>query len=410
MKQILDAAAKEEPVLLEESTPLTRSLQLDRLASAFNRLIEEQARIKGTGRGYSEQIQALLGRLREAVVMVSSDNVILSANPAFLELVGSHADPTGKRLDAFLQGSAFLEFLRDMRQGDAGQRREIEIQLQKNTCWLEVSAAPLQDKARKSENYTLFVFHDITRQKRLEKMRTEFVANVSHELRTPVTVIKGFAETLIEDDAHLGREERMRFLDKISRNSERLHSLLQDLLLLSRLESTELVLHKEEIRLEELLEEICEGWKPVVEQDGRRLLLELDPAAEIIYADPLRLSQVINNLVENAHRHARGYSEIRILGKAAEGGVRLTVMDNGSGIPEADLPLVFQRFYRVDKGRSRESGGTGLGLSIVKHIVAQHGGEIEPYSRRGEGTRIEIFLPDRTDPPTPGPQSGTGIG
>ena len=272
----------------------------------------------------------------------------------------------------------------------------MEIQLQKGTCWLEVSAAPLQDSASGTNKYTIFVFHDITRQKRLEKMRTEFVANVSHELRTPVTVIKGFAETLIEDDSILKKEERMRFLEKIQRNAERLHSLLLDLLLLSRLESTELVLHREKIVLPELLEEICEGWRPVVEQDGGRLELQLDPKAGVLFADPLRISQVINNLIENAHQHARDYTMLRILTRAGKEGIHLAIVDNGSGIPEDELPHVFQRFYRVDKGRSRDSGGTGLGLSIVKHIVAQHGGEITPMSNKGEGTRIDIFLPQDT--------------
>ena len=391
--QLVDAAERPEALLLERDSALIRGYRLDRLVRAINRLVADNAKMSGTGREYHEQIQAVLGNLREAVVTLDGENVILSANPAFTDLVALERDPRGERIDAHIRGSAFLEFLQELRAGGGGHRKEMEVQIGNATCWLEVSAAPLRDKVRgPAGNDTLFVFHNITRQKKLEKMRTEFVANVSHELRTPVTVIKGFAQTLIEDEADLPAEEKRRFLEKIRNNSERLHSLLQDLLLLSRLESTEMVLQLERLRLSPFIRELAEAFRPNLDPSSQTLVLELAEGDDHVLVDPLRLSQVVNNLLDNILRHARGFSEIRVRTEVRPQGVAVAVADNGAGIPEKDLPHVFQRFYRVEKGRARESGGTGLGLSIVKHIVVQHGGQITAKSGQGRGTEIEIVF------------------
>jgi two-component system phosphate regulon sensor histidine kinase PhoR len=366
---------------------------LDRLVRAVNRLVEEKAAISGSGRESHEQFQAVLGNLREAVVIVDRDNCVVSANSAFSELAGLDGDPCGRRIDACVHGSAFLGFLGALHTGGPGRRAEMEVQAGNAAYWLEVSAAPLRDTpGRDNGRYTLLVMHDITRQKQLEKMRTEFVANVSHELRTPVTVIQGFAQTLAEDEADLTPEEKRRFLEKIRSNTERLHGLLQDLLLLSRLESAEMILQCERIRLSSLVRELAEAFLPSLDKENQRLVLELAGEGDEVLVDPLRISQVVNNLLDNVVRHAHGFSEIRIRTEARAEGVALVVFDNGAGIPQKDLPHIFQRFYRVEKGRSRESGGTGLGLSIVKHIVGQHGGDIVARSGKGGGTEIEILF------------------
>lgn len=391
--ELVDATRSGKPVLLDTSGIFLRGSRIEELAGEVNRLLKENASISTSGQETLVRIQTMLGNLREAVLMVDSENLIRMANPAFTDLVPVNGDPLGQRLDLYIQGEAFHEFLRDVRRGGVGRHKELPVRVDQEDRWLEVSAAPLEEGRMEPKDYTLFVFHDITRQKRLEKMRTEFVANVSHELRTPVTIIKGFAETLIEDEAILTPEERSRFLKKIRSNSERLHSLLQDLLLLTRLESTEMVLQLEDISAGGFLKELAESWESVLEEGGQRLVLDLCEGNDRIRADPLRLSQVMTNLLENAVRHARGMTEIQLSTRLKEGGVVISVTDNGAGIPEKDLPHVFQRFYRVEKGRSRESGGTGLGLSIVKHIVVQHGGEIRARSEKGKGTTIEVFLP-----------------
>lgn len=390
--ELLEASRRGKPVLLDRNDAVTRAHQLDKLVRAFNQLISDKAKMSTTGQEYFEQIQTTLGNLREAVVMVDEVNTIRLANPAFSELTVQTGGILGKRLDLFIEGDAFHEFLQQIHTSGEGRRQELEVRINGRTRWIEVSAAPLQDTRRDDASYTLFVFHDVTRQKGLEKMRTEFIANLSHELRTPVTVIKGFAETLLEDEEVLTPEEKTRFLKKIRGNSERLHNLLQDLLLLSRLESTEMVLQLEPVRLSEFLSELAESWESLL-APGQRLELDFACGDDTVMADPLRLSQVATNLFQNALGHARGFTRIRLSTRIEERGVRILFEDDGSGIPEKDLPHIFQRFYRVDKSRSRESGGTGLGLSIVKHIVSQHKGEIRAASGKGRGTTIEILLP-----------------
>jgi PAS domain S-box-containing protein len=390
--ELLEACRAGKPVLPGAGNWF-RSRRLEELAQAFNRLIIDKAAISDSGQKQFDQIRTTLENLREAVVMVDGDKVIRLANPAFNQLAAITTDPLGKRMDLFLAGPEFLEFLASTEAAVEGKRAELKVQLGGKSRWLEVSMAPLPKETYPDSRYRLFVFHDITRQKGLEKMRTEFIANVSHELRTPVTVIKGFAETLREDDAILSAAEKQRFLDKIHRHSERLHGLLQDLLLLSRLESTEMVLQKEPLSLSTFLSESSETWEAITEESGRPLIQEYAEGDDRILADPLRLTQVVSNLLQNSVHHATGFTRIRIKTRLEADGVHLIVEDDGQGIPEKDLPNIFQRFYRVDKGRSRESGGTGLGLAIVKHIVVQHKGEIRAESRKGQGTMIEICFP-----------------
>jgi two-component system phosphate regulon sensor histidine kinase PhoR len=392
VNNLIQSIQHSSPSVLEEPSILTRNTGLDQLARGINNLLNERDNMSGAGQAYHSQIQALLGNLQEAVVMVDHDNTIISVNPALRELTGIEEDPTGKRLDMLVHGTAFLEFIQRVRKTGEGQLTEIKVLIGNASRWLEVSAAPLDSKPGQGSQYSLFIFHDITRQKQLEKMRSEFVANVSHELRTPVTIIKGFAETLKEDDDVLEPAEKKRFLEKIERNTERLDHLLRDLLLLARLESTESVLQLESVSLEDFLNDFVEHWTANSDMGDLKAILDIEKPVAIT-ADFLRLGQVLTNLLENVRRHAKGATQVRISTRISGEFLVLAIEDNGAGIPEKDLPHIFQRFFRVDKGRSRESGGTGLGLAIVKHIVAQHGGEIRARSQEGEGTCVEVLLP-----------------
>lgn len=392
IRLLVDAARTSRPAILPAMSLIGRYKGLDDLATAFNALLEEKANITGAGRAYHDQIQTLLGNLREAVVMVDRENRIRSANPSLLKLVGIQEVTTGIRFESLIHGSGFMEFLKEVQMHGHGYLPELKVRINGVPRWLEISAAALNEKTPQGNSYTLYILHDITRQKQLEKMRTEFVANVSHELRTPVTIIKGFAETLMEDDTVLSADEKRRFLDKISRNSDRLHRLLEDLMLLSRLESAEMILHVEKFSLNEFLEDFAENLGESRPEQSPRLQLQLSPDTQI-HADPLRLGQVLHNLLDNAYLHAKGATRIILRSHLEDGWIKLAVEDDGPGIPEKDLPHIFQRFFRVDKGRSRESGGTGLGLSIVKHIMARHGGKIDAWSKMGQGTRIECSFP-----------------
>jgi two-component system phosphate regulon sensor histidine kinase PhoR len=226
--------------------------------------------------------------------------------------------------------------------------------------------------------------------KNAEKMRIDFVANVSHELRTPLTAIKGYTETLIHDHED-GRTMDPEFLKIILKNSNRLLSLIDDLLDLSSIESGADLLHLVDVDLHEATEHVTERLLPAARAKDSRLLS--DVRCRFVHADPKRLEQVMANLAENAIKYSPPQSTIWIIWDSGPSEVVLTVEDNGPGIPEKHLNRLFERFYRLDKGRSRELGGTGLGLSIVKHIMQRHQGSVSVESELGKGTRFICRFP-----------------
>jgi two-component system phosphate regulon sensor histidine kinase PhoR len=237
----------------------------------------------------------------------------------------------------------------------------------------------------------LIVLHDLSEAEALQRMRQDFVANVSHELRTPLTALRGYAETLLEgglEDA----EHREDFVKAISNGAVRLQALVEDLLALADLERPEVTLRREPLDLRALVEEQIAHVADAAKRAG--LDVALEPGGPVtVSADRVRLSQVIANLLDNAVKYTERGS-VRVAAGRSDGLVWCEVRDTGPGIPARDLPRVFERFYRVDKARSREKGGTGLGLSIVKHAIALHGGEVSVKSRLGAGTTFRFELPD----------------
>ena len=229
-----------------------------------------------------------------------------------------------------------------------------------------------------------------------EGIRRDFVANVSHELRTPVAIVKGFAETLDEDYEELSGKKRREFIGKIRKNSDRLCSLVEDLLKLAELESPSHSLNLNDGKLAMVAEAVAERFEEQLDET-QSVQLELAEEKKTIRFDPVKIERVIENLLDNALRYARGFSiiTIRTIIDREKNEMHCEVEDDGSGIPEKDLPHLFERFYRVDKGRSRESGGTGLGLSIVKHVVELHGGSTAVRSELEKGTTFSFTLPYR---------------
>ncbi|MBI3553617.1 MAG: hypothetical protein HY077_14060 [Elusimicrobia bacterium] len=234
--------------------------------------------------------------------------------------------------------------------------------------------------------------HDISELKRLEGIRKDFVANVSHELRTPLATIKSFAETLssgaIEDEEH-----RLEFVQEIEKSVDRMTRLVDDLLELSALESGKMPPNFEQLSLMKLASEVTASLKPLAGK--KQIVLRLEPFHDIpeVRADRDQLKQVFTNLLDNAIKFSGEKGTVRIWAEAQENKTRVAISDTGIGIPDADLPRIFERFYRVDKARSRELGGTGLGLSIVKHIVELHGGSVSVASRIGQGSTFSFTLP-----------------
>ena len=256
--------------------------------------------------------------------------------------------------------------------------------------WLQVNAAAISDSAGEREG-TILVFHDLTRLKQLERTREEFVANVSHELRTPLSLIKGYVETLL-DGANSNPEIAARFLKIIERNTERLDLLIQDLLTISALEAGRMKLNVQPVALRPLVEKTFSDLKRPAAAKHVTLKNELPDLTAA--ADASRLEQVFANLVDNAIKYGRAQGTVTVGGNTTgEGKIEIFVRDDGPGIPAEALERVFERFYRVDKARSREQGGTGLGLSIVKHIVQAHGGEVRVDSGLGKGATFFFTLP-----------------
>jgi two-component system phosphate regulon sensor histidine kinase PhoR len=235
------------------------------------------------------------------------------------------------------------------------------------------------------------VFHDISRLKELEKIRQDFVANVSHELRTPLTTIKGYAETLLE--GALKEEVAYQFVQVIKRQSDRLTKIVEDLLALSKIELKEFQLKIEILPFPELAEDVLRYIQEAAEKKKISISLEL-PSPLRVKADRHYLEQILINLIDNAIKYGREGGKITVSAvQRNQSEVEISVIDNGIGIPKEDLPRIFERFYRVDKGRSQELGGTGLGLSIVKHLISAHGGRVWAESQFGEGSTFYFTLP-----------------
>jgi two-component system phosphate regulon sensor histidine kinase PhoR len=281
------------------------------------------------------------------------------------------------------------EFARDVLSSADSVERTIAVFGDRIT-YLRLHGAPLLDADGTAVGAVLVV-SDVTRLKQLENIRRDFVANVSHELKTPITSILGFVETLrdgaVEDPA---RAER--FLDIIADHAHRLHMIVEDLLSLSRLESQEKSISLEEIEVGELVDAVMHACEPQAREKNIRLYRKCDRRTQARVNASL-LQQAVTNLVDNAIKYSDRDASVGVEISTADGELRIAVHDSGPGIPKRDLPRIFERFYRVDRARSRALGGTGLGLSIVKHIAQAHGGSVEAQSELGRGSIFTLTLP-----------------
>jgi two-component system phosphate regulon sensor histidine kinase PhoR len=245
----------------------------------------------------------------------------------------------------------------------------------------------------------LFTLRDVTEERRLSQVKSDFVSNASHELRTPLTNVRGYLEA-IQDAIREGTRPDPSFVAVAHANALRMERLIDDLLELSRAESARVPLEREEVLLRNFLSRVAESHRLAAERAGKTL--EVVASEGTLRADVRKLTLAVSNLVDNAIKYGKEGGRVTLSGKIEPTGCILEVKDDGPGIPPEDLPRIFERFYRVDKGRSREMGGTGLGLSIAKHIVESHEGTLQAESRLGVGTRFVIRIPG-----TPGSLSTT---
>jgi two-component system phosphate regulon sensor histidine kinase PhoR len=335
------------------------------------------------------QQQVLFNSMLEGLLLLDRNRKIYLANRNFKNLFGLKTELRGKTIMEALRLHELAELVE--RVETEGQVFDHELKLPElSGRWLRVNAAVISNSAGEREG-TILVFHDLTRLKQLERTREDFVANVSHELRTPLSLIKGYVETLL-DGARNNPEVAERFLKIIERNAERLDLLIQDLLTISALESGRMKLDLQPVKLRALVEKVFTDLNAKAENKNVQLVNALPELTAS--ADVNRLDQVLANLVDNAIKYGRAEGTVTVGGKKMDDGkLEIFVQDDGPGIPAESLDRVFERFYRVDKARSRDQGGTGLGLSIVKHIIHNHGGEVWAKSELGKGATFFFTLP-----------------
>jgi len=278
----------------------------------------------------------------------------------------------------------------------ASYSKEVELD---DARWFQINAAPLRSRLGMSLG-SILVFHDITGIKRLETMRSDFVANVSHELRTPLTAIRGYVETLLHMPPD-NLDDRQQFLSIVERNAERLSRLTEDLLTLSDLESGNVQMVLRDINVQQLLQRVLEVFSAQAAKKQVKLTQTVAAGVPAILGDADRLQQLLINLVDNAIKYTPAGGTVSLTASRIENQVEIAVTDSGAGIPEKDLPRLTERFYRVDKARSRDLGGTGLGLAIVKHIVQAHKGELQIDSVLNQGTTVRVRLPSAQPIATP---------
>jgi two-component system phosphate regulon sensor histidine kinase PhoR len=373
-----------------------RPLPVDRSGDALEALAvslnQTAARLDRTIQTLTEErnlSSAILGSMVEGVAVVNGAERLVFANPGFTEILGLDLAPkSGSALVEIVRQTELIEAVRKVLKGEP----RVEAEIVTGTLRQHFFAATVAAVRASDTSGAVIVLHDITELRKLERVRRDFVANVTHEFKTPLTAIQGFAETLL-GGALDDQQNRRRFLDIIVEHARRLARLTDDLLKLSKMDADRLELEIHNVSAYQVIESCLETAQRRAAERDIRISVNLPEQLPEVAGDHRRLAEVLQNLLDNATQYTLPGGQIILSAEAGEGEVVFTVADTGIGIPKADQPRIFERFYRVDAARSREAGGTGLGLAIAKHLVEVHGGRIWVDSEVGQGTQFHFSVP-----------------
>jgi two-component system phosphate regulon sensor histidine kinase PhoR len=363
-----------------------------RIGLALEDLTDRRRELEERLRAGELSVQAVFGAMLDGLVVVDELRRVRLMNREFRRVFAVGENVAGGSLLELIRNASVdrlvVKAIRDR------EPQQESLQLARGPSEvreMEVSAVPLGENSAQMEG-AVVLFRDVTQLRQVEEMRRDFVANVSHELRTPLSIFRGYLETLL-DDPRQPPGELLRILEVMERHSDRLNAIVEDVLSLARLESPGAELDLAEVDLGELFHSIMRDWEKRFAARQLKSHLNFPGNLPHLHADEDRLQEVIYNLLDNAVKYSKPGGTVSLRAEIAGAQVRISVGDQGSGIREADLPRIFERFYRADKARGGELSGTGLGLSIVKHIVQLHGGTVEAESEAGRGTTISVLIP-----------------
>jgi two-component system phosphate regulon sensor histidine kinase PhoR len=359
---------------------------------ALEKLMDRRGDLEKRVRESESSAQTILGAMPDGLAVVDERRTVQLMNPELRRIFGIGEKVSGGTLLELVHNAAVDRLAVEAIRAQEPQRDSIELSRGgREPRELEITAVPFGENSPDTKG-AVILFRDVTHFRKVEKMRRDFVANVSHELRTPLSIFRGYLETLI-DDPHQPPGELLRILEVMERHSNRLNALVEDVLSLARLESPGMELTLSDVDLPELLHSIMRDWEKRLAAKQLKSHLNFPGNLPRLSADETRLQELIYNLLDNAVKYSKPGGTVFLRAEPAGDSVRISVADQGIGIPENDLPRIFERFYRADKSRSSEQSGTGLGLSIVKHIAQLHGGRVEAESELGKGTTISVVLP-----------------
>jgi two-component system, OmpR family, sensor histidine kinase ResE len=387
LRKMREAAFEVARGKFDTKVPILSHDEIGELATAFNQMGRQLKFNMNALSQEKEQLASILSSMADGVITFNRDGTILITNPpAELFLQNWYFDQNESSSNIEAVPSEVMELFQLAVNTEKEQIGEVTVQ---GLSWV-IIVSPLYNN--KFIRGAVAVIRDMTEERRLDKLRQDFIANVSHELRTPISMVQGYSEAIVDDIAG-SDEEKMEFARVIYDESLRMGRLVNELLDLARMEAGHIQLNVESIEMMPYLNRIIRKFHGLAKEKGVNLSIDMKHEEEVFHIDPDRFEQVLTNLIDNAIRHTPSGGSVSVLEKSDERGILIEVCDTGSGIPDEDLPFVFERFYKADKARTRGRSGTGLGLAIAKNIISAHKGQISVQSKQGRGTTFSVFLP-----------------